>query len=123
MLNGLHDIAPNGNTEDLKKIVSFCYAILSSDKSTITLPDFPADSLIQLGKIINHNPNMSVHNAIYRLYPYKSFLPKEGVQGVLTLLKSLNITIPPDELSQKIIDVESLDVKTNEEDTHKSLGT
>lgn len=98
MLNELHQYTPRASTLDLKQIVSFGCAIVSPES---TLPDFPVDSLKNIAKVIENNPSIPVHNAIYRLYPYKLFLPKDSVQGVLTLLNSLNITIPPEESHHK----------------------
>lgn len=105
MLNELHHYAPNATTLDLKQVVSFGCAVLSPDS---TLPDFPMDSLRSIAKILENNPSMAVHDAIYRLYPYRLFLPKDSIQGILTLLSSLNISIPSDDAihQQRIVGVE-----------------
>lgn len=105
MLNDLHRCAPNAATLDLKQVVSFGCAVLSPDS---TLPDFPMDSLRNIAKIFENNPSMPVHDAIYRLYPFRLFLPKDSIQGVLTLLSSLDISIPSDDAihQQRIVGVE-----------------
>lgn len=101
-LNELQRIAPNVRKLDLTQIASFGYAVISPDSS---LPDFPMDSLRQLAFIMQNNPSMDVHSAIYRLYPYKLFLPKESIQGVLTLFTSLDISIIPRDQQQRIVSV------------------
>lgn len=108
MLRELQESAPTASIHDLKQIVSFCYSILTSQSA---LPDFPAGSLKYLAKLIENNPEMPVFNALYRIYPYKLFLPSDSYQAILTLFSSLDISVPPSNgvISQKIIDIQSID--------------
>lgn len=104
LLQGVIDNAPRAALKDLEQIVSFGCAILSPESS---YPDFPVDSLNNIARIINNNPNIPIHNAIYRLYPYKTFLSNDGIQGIYTLLQTLNIPIPAEEgVSHQIIDIQ-----------------
>lgn len=52
-----------------------------------------------MATILQHNPQLPVHSALYRLYPYAAFLPRDSIQGVSTLLASLNIAVPSDDPS------------------------
>lgn len=107
LLQNVIDNAPKASVTDLERIVSFGCAILSPESS---YPDFPVDSLNNIARIINNNPNIPVHNAIYRLYPYRTFLANDGIQGIQSLLQSLNIALPQDELvNQKIVAIKSSD--------------
>lgn len=107
LLQGVLDVAPRASLKDLEQIVSFGCAILSPDSS---YPDFPVDSLKNIARIINNNPNIPVHNAIYRLYPYRTFLTNDGIQGIYTLLQTLNIPLPSEEgVSHQIIDIQPSD--------------
>lgn len=104
LLNDLHQLTSGANTEDLKKVLSFGLAILSPES---TLPDFPIDNTHLLARIIHANPEIPVHNAIYRLYPYNSFLPRDSLNGMQTLLHSLNISVPPGDVhKQRIVQVD-----------------
>lgn len=49
---------------------------------------------------------MSASTALNRLYPHQLMLPKEGVESVANLFKSLNIEGPrAEDESQKIISI------------------
>lgn len=106
ILNDMLQLTSGASTEDLKRAVSFGLAILSPES---TLPDFPIDNTHLLARIIQANPAIPVHSAIYRLYPYNSFLPRDALNGMQTLLHSLNISVPPEDASvhkQRILEVE-----------------
>lgn len=111
LLQGVIDNAPKAALKDLEQIVSFGCAVLSPESS---YPDFPVDSLNNIARIINNNPNIPIHNAIYRLYPYRTFLTNDGIQGIYTLLKTLNIPLPAEEgVSHQIIDIQPSIVSNN----------
>lgn len=104
ILNDMHQLTAGANTEDLKKAISFGLAVLSPES---TLPDFPIDNTHLLARIIYANPEIPVHSAIYRLYPYSSFLPRESLNGMQTLLHSLNIPVPSEDVhKQRIVQVD-----------------
>jgi hypothetical protein len=50
-------------------------------------------------------PNMAVHEAFLRLYPYQSFLAKEGKSSVEEVLNSFNIEPTHGELSTSINEI------------------
>lgn len=50
----------------------------------------------------NTNPNLSLHDALIRLYPYQSSLKKEQQTRIANLLKSFNITPVPSKPVKKI---------------------
>uniref|UniRef100_A0A6B2E9N1 von Willebrand factor A domain-containing protein 8 n=1 Tax=Phlebotomus kandelakii TaxID=1109342 RepID=A0A6B2E9N1_9DIPT len=87
----IRSVAPKADPEKLRQILSFGFAIQQADAKT-NLPDFPIDSVFNAAKILNNNKSLNTYDVIYRLYPYRSFLPKESYEAVNTLLKSLNIS-------------------------------
>lgn len=100
----MHQLTVGASTEDLKKAISFGLAVLSPES---TLPDFPIDNSHLLARIIRANPSIPVHSAIYRLYPYNSFLPRDSLNGMQTLLHSLNIVVPHEDVhKQRIVQVD-----------------
>ena len=44
-----------------------------------------------LVKLLNNAPNLPLYDAIYRLYPYKSFLSKEGMGSVEDTLQNFQL--------------------------------
>lgn len=94
--------------KSLEKILSFGFAILSPESSSSGLPDFPIDSIFNLGQIYENNPNMSEFELINRLYPLNSLLLKEQTKAVETLFEKLKIQIPRKISKQKIVSVENL---------------
>lgn len=67
---------------------------MSKEAVNLGLPDFPMDSLPLAALLLEQNPEISVFNVLYRLYPYKIFL-KDGVPQLESLL--ISIKIPPEE--------------------------
>ncbi|XP_064614845.1 von Willebrand factor A domain-containing protein 8-like [Liolophura sinensis] len=68
--------------ERLSQLLSFATTMLTSESTTLGLPDFPVDNLTAITKIMNAMPNVPVHSLIERLYPYETILGKEGVTAV-----------------------------------------
>lgn len=58
---------------------------------------------------------MPVHDAVYRLYPYKTFLPNESISNVHSLMKSLQINHERDSPKQKIVSINKI------QDSNQSL--
>lgn len=86
---------PNANADDLKKIASFSSALHSSDTPYAqNLPDFPTGSLKNVARILQNNPNVSVYDAIYQIYPYSSLLTPQSISGLSTLFDALKIATP-----------------------------
>lgn len=105
-LQQLENNAPNVDKNILEKIASFCYAIQSSETPlTQSLPDFPSDSLKYIAQIIDNNPNLSILKAIYRLYPFNTFLSNESTSSIYTLFKELNIPIRDYATQEKVANV------------------
>ena len=44
-----------------------------------------------LVKLLNNAPNLPLYDAIYRLYPYKSFLSKEGMGSIEDTLQNFQL--------------------------------
>lgn len=106
--NNLDAISDTNNLDAISKATSFSYAIESSaDSLTLiqNLPDFPSDNLKLIARISDANPEATAFDLIYRLYPFESFLPKESLDSVKTLLKELRIDATKPNTEQKIIDV------------------
>jgi len=55
---------------------------------------------------------MSVHDAFLRLYPYQSFLPKEGKSSVEEVLNSFQIKPENSDISTSINDIVPLNENT-----------
>lgn len=93
-MNELKQLVPEADTTTLEKIISFGYAIQSSDETPITkiLPDFPSDNLKLAAQISQANPSISPFQLLYRLYPYDSFLPKECHGSLTSLFDALEIS-------------------------------
>ena len=51
-------------------------------------------------KLLNNAPSLPLHDAVYRLYPYKSFLPKEGISSVEDTLQNFQLNQNPQVLSK-----------------------
>ncbi|KNC26477.1 hypothetical protein FF38_08605 [Lucilia cuprina] len=101
MLVDLSSRAPHVPVENLKSLLSFGLAVQSADPSA-NLPDFPLDNLHSVAKMMNVNPNLSLHDALIRLYPYQTSLKKEQQTRIANLLKSFNISTVPSKAVKKI---------------------
>ena len=55
------------------------------------LSDFPVDNLPSLVALLNNCPTPSPLSAIERLYPFQTFLPKEGVESVEDTLTTFQL--------------------------------
>ncbi|KAL7030964.1 hypothetical protein ACKWTF_006849 [Chironomus riparius] len=97
---------PNVPVDNLKKVVSFGFGLLSSDSSTMSFPDFPLDNFIEAGKVLSNNPNISEYELINRLYPIETILSPAQKASVKTLMESLKIEVPSKPIKQKIVNVE-----------------
>lgn len=93
IFNQVRETSPNAPEESLKKIISFGFAISSSDSSA-SLPDFPLDNLVEVGKIISNNPSIAEYNAINLLYPSEIILTQSQKSSIKTLMDSLKIDTP-----------------------------
>jgi von Willebrand factor A domain-containing protein 8 len=85
------DVAPNVPEDSIKQIVSFGFAIDSSD-TVNALPDFPIDNIVTVGKILENNPSNSIYDMIKLLYPSEIILNQTQKSSVETLMKSLKIS-------------------------------
>lgn len=130
LFHDLHTSVENLSSEQIKRILSFGYAIQEAD-GKISLPDFPLDSmhaLVQVmvstyfsyGKLFlnfklihfllqSKNPKMVTLSALSRLYPYNQMLPKEGIDSVKNLLQSLNIETDKIAENQRITNIQRED--------------
>lgn len=65
---------------------------MSSDESaSLGLPDFPIDNIPKIAALLGKFPSARVFELFNRLYPYESFLQKEGREGVEHVLKSFQV--------------------------------
>nr|CAD7453763.1 unnamed protein product [Timema tahoe] len=106
-LDRLHTLAPSVDPAQISHLVSCCYALLSQESASLGLPDFPADNLetavaiLLLMISIKHGmtyefvkerfPSLPPYEVLYRLYPYKCFVGREGKQAVEDILNTFNI--------------------------------
>ncbi|PSN51375.1 von Willebrand factor A domain-containing protein 8, partial [Blattella germanica] len=90
-LESLRKIAPNVDPAQISQLLSCCYSLLSQESSTLGLPDFPADNLHAAVKLMETLPGLPPFELLYRLYPYNSFLAREGKQSVEDLLSTFHL--------------------------------
>lgn len=90
LLNELRAIAANAPQEKLELLLSAAYALLSKESIALGLPDFPVDNLPLAALMLEQNPELSVFNVLYRLYPYQIFV-KDGVTQLNSLLTSIKV--------------------------------
>lgn len=107
----LREVAPKAKGDALTQILSFGTTLNSTDPNKLILPDFPIDGLQSIAKILNNNSNISIHDVLYRLYPYRILLPKDSIDNVFTLMKNLQIDIGG---ASKGMQISSIDFKENE---------
>nr|CAD7437743.1 unnamed protein product [Timema bartmani] len=91
-LDRLHTLAPSVDPAQISHLVSCCYALLSQESASLGLPDFPADNLETAVAILERFPSLPPYEVLYRLYPYKCFVGREGKQAVEDILNTFNIT-------------------------------
>jgi von Willebrand factor A domain-containing protein 8 len=106
MTNQMKEAAPNAPEKGLRKLLSFGFAVASSDSSA-SLPDFPIDNVIEAGRILSNNPSMSEFELIQRLYPTEVILTNSQKSSIKTLMESLKIQSKP--TKHRISNVEHLD--------------
>uniref|UniRef100_A0A0P6CK90 von Willebrand factor A domain-containing protein 8 n=1 Tax=Daphnia magna TaxID=35525 RepID=A0A0P6CK90_9CRUS len=87
----LRQVAPGVPESSLIELASFAYAINASESEAQGLPDFPISSLPLAVALMENNPDLSVDNVLHRLYPYKSFLTKDGQSMIENLMKTFKI--------------------------------
>ena len=104
-LDLLHQLGPNLSQDVVSQVLSFAHTMLTEESSNLGLPDFPVENLPPLVSMLNNVPQMSVMDALLRLYPYKSFLPEEGCQSVEDTVA--NFSIPRDE-GKQVLAVDSV---------------
>uniref|UniRef100_A0A1Y1MII6 von Willebrand factor A domain-containing protein 8 n=1 Tax=Photinus pyralis TaxID=7054 RepID=A0A1Y1MII6_PHOPY len=83
-------LGPNLSKESLDQILSVAIGLTSKESTALGLPDFPIDNLHLIVRIMNNHPDLSVYNAVYRLYPYNT-ISKEAASAVETLLSKFSI--------------------------------
>ncbi|KZS03496.1 Protein C12.2 [Daphnia magna] len=87
----LRQVAPGVPESSMIELASFAYAINASESEAQGLPDFPISSLPLAVALMENNPDLSVDNVLHRLYPYKSFLTKDGQSMIENLMKTFKI--------------------------------
>ncbi|KAK9871089.1 hypothetical protein WA026_011372 [Henosepilachna vigintioctopunctata] len=92
-LSKMKELAPQAPTEKLEAILSVAFALRSEESSNIGLQEFPVDNLELAAKLLEHNPDSSTYEIIYKLYPYKVFL-KDGIGNLESLLTKFSIKPP-----------------------------
>lgn len=65
--------------------------MLSEESHGLGLCDFPVENLPALVQMLNKAPNVPAQDAVKRLYPYKTFLPKDGVTSVEDTLQTFQL--------------------------------
>ncbi|KAG8000987.1 von Willebrand factor A domain-containing protein 8 [Nibea albiflora] len=89
----LYTAGPNIAAERVSQLLSLATTLCSQESSSLGLPDFPVDNLVPALHVLNTFPMLSSQQLIHRLYPYNSFLGKDGrtaVEGVLSRFELLD---------------------------------
>lgn len=105
-MNLLQSMAPNLPSDAVSQVVSFAHTMVTDESANLGLPDFPVENLPPLIALLNQVPSLSLFDGIQRLYPYKNFLPPEGVQSVVDTLKTFQLL--PEVSSAQILRLESV---------------
>ena len=111
MLEAMKEASPNAPADGLRKMLSFGFAVMSSDSSA-SFPDFPIDNLVDAGRILSNNPSLSEHALIQLLYPTDVILTASQKSSIQTLLDALKIQ-PSKPVQQKVSKVEHNKENTN----------
>ncbi|XP_021936474.1 von Willebrand factor A domain-containing protein 8 isoform X2 [Zootermopsis nevadensis] len=90
-LEELRQSAPSVDPAQISQLLSCCYSLLSPESSSLGLPDFPVDRLPAAVTLMETLPSLPPFEVLYRLYPYKIFLPREGKQSVEDLLCTFHL--------------------------------
>jgi len=90
-LDILAEIAPNVDKESLSQILSFSHTLLTEESAGLGLPDFPIDNLPSAINLLNSVPELSPHDLLTRLYPYKLFLAQDGQRSVQDTLQTFHL--------------------------------
>ncbi|XP_066146647.1 von Willebrand factor A domain-containing protein 8 [Euwallacea fornicatus] len=88
----LTTMRPKADKGKIEKLLSCAFALINQETKFMGLPDFPVDNLPVAVQILEKNPDVSVYDLFYRLYPYKTLLA-DSVENIETLLKTF-IDIP-----------------------------
>lgn len=87
----LKEIAPNADFGKINQLLSCGHALISEESVSLGLPDFPVDNIPKLGEILQKYPSARTIDLLTRLYPYNSFLQKEGKEAVRHILNSFQV--------------------------------
>ena len=88
----LRSIGPRVPSESISQLLSFAHTMVTDESSNLGLPDFPVENLPTLTSVLNLAPSVPLHEAVNRLYPYKSFLPAEGITSVEDTLSTFQLS-------------------------------
>ena len=72
-------------------MLSFAHTLVTDESHNLGLLDFPIENVPALVEMLNQAPNVPLYDAVNRLYPYKSFLPQEGILSVEGTLKTFQL--------------------------------
>ncbi|XP_070538007.1 von Willebrand factor A domain-containing protein 8-like [Ptychodera flava] len=90
-LQVLYGTGPSVAPDRISQVLSFATTLLTSESTSMGLPDFPVEVLASLIKILDSVPNTSPHKLLHRLYPYEFLLAKEGKTAVEDTLKKFEL--------------------------------
>ncbi|XP_074632889.1 von Willebrand factor A domain-containing protein 8-like isoform X1 [Acropora palmata] len=87
----LQSTCPNIPQERLAQVASFAHALQSTELASVGLPDFPIHNLVNIVRIMDINPKLSLEELVHRIYPYDLVLGDEGQRVVQDALKTFNL--------------------------------
>ena len=90
LLQSIGDNLP-ADQETISQLLSFAHTMTTEESQTLGLLDFPLENMPVLIALLNKAPNIPLYDAINRLYPYKAFLPKEGIHSVEDTLQTFQL--------------------------------
>lgn len=90
-LDVLRALGNNLPSQSVSQLLSFAHTMNTDESSNLGLPDFPVENLPALVTMLSMAPNLPLADAIARLYPYKSFLPTDGITSVEETLQTFQL--------------------------------
>ena len=90
-LKVLQALGPNLPSEMVSQLLSFAHTMVTEESHNLGLCDFPLENLPAIVSMLNNAPNIPLNDAVNRLYPYHSFLTKDGSTSVEDTLQTFEL--------------------------------
>ncbi|XP_050390689.1 von Willebrand factor A domain-containing protein 8 [Patella vulgata] len=94
LLENLQENIQNLPSERVSQILSFASTMLTTESTSMGLPDFPLDNLKHIIKVMDNVNGISSYEVLHRLYPYSSMLGVDGKTAVEDTLNKFELVDP-----------------------------